>query len=248
MRVALKIIGGLFALLLVAGVVFYLVANEKQPTGESGAAAEALTDKMFAAVNKPAWDSTRYVTWDFGGRHQFLWDRDRHFVRVSWGDKMVLLHTKSVTGKAFKNGTAVTGDEADKLVQTAWSHFCNDSFWLAAPLKARDPGTERSIATTDDGREGLMVSYTSGGVTPGDSYLWFLDETGLPTAWKMWTQILPVGGVESGWTDYTTLPTGAKLATLHPSPIFDLKLSDVKGGMNWSDVGVETDPFGALVQ
>ena len=246
MRTAIKIIGGLLAVLLVVGFIFWLVNNEDRPAGESGPAAEALTDKMLAAVNKSAWDTTRYVTWDFGGRHQFLWDKERHFVRVNWGDKQVLLHTKSVTGKAYEDGVEVTGEAADKLIQTAWSHFCNDSFWLAAPFKARDPGTERSIATTEDGRQGLLVSYTSGGVTPGDSYLWLLDETGLPSAWKMWTQILPVGGLETGWADYITLPTGAKLATLHPSAAFDLKLSDVRGGMNWSDVGVSTDPFAAL--
>ena len=246
MRTALKVIGGLFLFLLVGGFVFWLVANEDLPAGQPGPAAEALTDRMLTAVNAAAWDTTRYVTWDFAGRNQYLWDKERHYVRVTMGDDVVLLDTKSVTGKAYTDGQEVSGDAADELVQAAWANFCNDSFWLAAPFKARDPGTERSIATTEAGREGLLVRYTSGGVTPGDAYLWLLDERGLPEAWQMWTQILPVGGVESGWTDYTTLPTGAKLATLHPSPVFDLKLSGVRGGTQLVDVGETTDPFANL--
>ena len=246
MGTVFKILGGLLLLLVVGGVILYLVANEDLPRGQSGAPAEALTDRMLAAVDAAAWDTTRYVGWDFAGRNQYLWDKDRHFVRVTMGDDVVLLDTKSVTGKAYTAGQEVTGEAANKLVQSAWSNFCNDSFWLAAPFKARDPGTARSVVTTEDGREGLLVQYTSGGVTPGDAYLWLLDETGKPAAWKMWVQIIPIGGLESGWTDYVTLPTGAKLATLHPSPVFDLKLSDVRGGMQLSDVGESADPFAAL--
>jgi hypothetical protein len=53
-------------------------------------------------------------------------------------------------------------------------------------FKLRDPGTSRSIVMQDE-KEALMVTYTSGS-TPGDSYVWILDEN-IP-AWRMWVSIV----------------------------------------------------------
>ena len=53
------------------------------------------------------------------------------------------------------------------------------------------------------------------GVTPGDRYLWVLDEQGLPTAWQMWVRILKIDGLEATWEDWVTLPAGAKISTRH---------------------------------
>ena len=198
----LKWIGIIIGLIILAVVITGLALNESKPVGASGPEADALANKMLSAIDKPAWDSTKYVQWTFKGMHTFLWDKERNFVRISWGDKEVLLHTKTVTGKAFKDKKEVLGDEANKMIQSAWSYFCNDSFWLNAPAKAFDPGTSRSIVKLEDGNNGLMVSYDSGGVTPGDSYLWILDDNGLPKSWKMWVKIIPVGGVGSTWENW----------------------------------------------
>ena len=111
-------------------------------------------------------------------------------------------------------------------------------------VKAFDPGTERSIVKLKDGREGLKVQYNTGGVTPGDSYVWFLDENGQPEAWKMWVSIIPLGGIENSWEGWQTLSTGAKISTTHT--FLGKKrefLTGVKAGMNLSDFGLGEDPF-----
>ena len=228
MRSALKWIAGLLGLLLFIGLIGFLVLNESLPIGTEGTPAEALADKMLAATNKAAWDTTHIVSWDFGGRHQFRWDRSTDSVDVTWEDYKVMLHTGSVAGKAYENGMLLSGSDADKLIQDAWSHFCNDSFWLSAPYKIRDAGTSRSLVNLPNGEEALLVSYDSGGVTPGDSYLWMLDDTGLPTGWKMWTQIIPIGGIEATWENYKTLPSGAVVSQTHELPVFTLELTDIK--------------------
>lgn len=243
MKIILKILGGLVVLVLLLAMAVRIFVHESEPEGIPSPEADALTQKMFTAIDKVAWDTTAFVQWDFGGRHQFLWDKKRHFTQVDWGTTKVLLDINNITGKVFENGTEVTGDAAKATLKTAWDYFNNDSFWLNAPAKAFDGGTQRSLVTLADGREGLKVKYSSGGTTPGDSYVWILDETGLPTSYKMWVSIIPIGGLEFGWTDYMQLYSGAKISQMHKSKIFDLKISDVKAGESFSDFGLAADPF-----
>ena len=225
-------LGGTLLLILVGLATLYLLFDETLPTATTdGPTPDALVEQLYAAVDKPGWDTTRYVTWDFAGRHRFLWHKTVDSVRVVWDNVVVDLHTKTLTGTVREGGQLITGARADELLADAWSHFANDSFWLAAPYKVEDPGTERATVRLDDGGYGLLVTYNSGGVTPGDSYLWEFGEDGLPRRWRMWTQIIPVGGVAATWEGYTTLPTGARLATRHELPVFTLELEDVAGGM-----------------
>ena len=243
----LKWTGILLGLIVLVLFSVYLIYNESKPVGQSGPEADALANKMFMAINKNAWDSTAIIQWTFKGMHDFVWDKDRNLVKVSWDDKVVLLDTKSVSGKAFENGVEVSADKADKLVKAAWSYFCNDSFWLNAPAKAFDPGTERSIVKLEDGGNALMVTYTSGGVTPGDSYLWILDENGLPKSWKMWVSIIPIGGIEFTWENWMDLSTGARIASLHHHKLIDLDISNLKAGTSLSSFGLKNDPFVPII-
>jgi hypothetical protein len=86
-----------------------------------------------------------------------------------------------------------------------------------APYKVRDPGTERKVVNTKMGK-GLLVTYTSGGVTPGDSYLWILDQNNRPVKWKMWVSIIPLGGLEFTWEDWQK-HEGAWFAPTHVGPL-----------------------------
>jgi hypothetical protein len=85
-----------------------------------------------------------------------------------------------------------------------------------------------------DEKEALMVTYTSGG-TPGDSYVWILDENYVPSAWRMWVSIVPIGGFETSWEDYITFPSGLKIATIHGG-LFDLKLENIKIGQSIEEI------------
>ena len=78
--------------------------------------------------------------------------------------------------------------------------------------------------------DAIMVSYRSGGVTPGDSYLWIMDENARPTHWQMWVKIIPVGGLKTSWEDYQTLYNGAKVASSHQFSLGNIKLeiTDIK--------------------
>ncbi len=242
----LKWIGIVLGSLLLVGLLTAWILHEPRPEGQSGPEADALARKMLAAVRADAWDTTAIVQWTFAGLHHYLWDKERNYCRVRWKDREVLLDLNTIAGNAWEEGRRLQGAAAEERVQQAWSFFANDSFWLNAVVKAFDPGTTRSIVVFEDGSEGLLVHYSSGGVTPGDSYLWILDENGLPRRWKMWVQIIPIGGLGATWEEWTTLATGARVATAHRNAFFTLTISDLRGAASAAAFGLMEDPFAAL--
>ena len=202
-------------LTLILGLfVFYLVKNERLPQGTAGSKADQTAMDMMAALNEAAWDSTTAVSWTFKGIHHYEWNRIENAVLVRWGENEALLNTNSQTGQVIRP-EKLREEGKEKLIKQAFDYFNNDSFWLCAPFKAFDPGTERSLVTLKDGREGLKITYTSGGTTPGDSYVWILDEYNKPISVKMWVSILPLGGMEFTWENYLTLKSGALIAQDH---------------------------------
>ena len=242
MKKFLKIIGIVILGIILLGMGTCVVLSEKLPEGIEGPEAEALTDKMFEAIDIEAWDSTKIVTWNFMGIHDYIWNKETTDLQVNWSDTEVKMNLKAYDGTVTTKGVVLEGEAKRKAIDRAFNFFCNDSFWLIAPAKARDEGTSRSVVDLEEGGKGLLVQYSSGGVTPGDSYLWILDDSGLPSGYKMWTQILPVKGVYASWEDWITLDTGAKVATGHDMKIMKSKMTNVKGGQSYSDLGIE-NPF-----
>jgi hypothetical protein len=242
-----KVLGIIIGVFMMAFLVLFLMFNEPLPQGEKGVAADALAEKMLVAINKSAWDSTGVAQWTFKGSHHYLWDKKRNWVRVQWSDNEVFVILDELKGVAFKNGKKLEGRKADKLVKKAWSFFANDSFWFNAPSKVFDNGTERRLVKMDDGEEALLITYASGGVTPGDSYLWILDENGLPKSWKMWVKIIPIGGVETTWEDWKTTETGAKIAqSRHFSEKINIEIENIKTARDLKTFGLGEDPFVVL--
>jgi hypothetical protein len=241
---------GIIILLLVAvigGLLFK--AHEKLPIGIKGEKAEALAKKMIQAVNKTAWDSTAFVSWSSRSGYSHLWDKQRNLAQVEWKNNRVLLDVHNKSGKAWENQQAVTDAKlSQELIEKAYKSFINDAFWLNPIVKIFDEGTERSLVTQPDGSEALLVSYASGGVTPGDAYLWKVDAQGLPTAWQLWVKIIPIGGVEFSWEDWVTLPSGAKIAVGHKEKSMGLStpLTNLKSGARLADIGVSADIFSAI--
>ena len=214
MKKFLKVLGSLLGILILAAVIYYFVKNESLPEGVQGKEADALALKMLSAMNNDAFKSTEILEWSFRGEHHYTWKKQEAKVEVSWDDQTVILdlndHTKS------------KGDNQE-VIQKALDYFNNDSFWLVAPYKVFDEGTERSIVK-QEGKDALLVTYTSGGSTPGDSYLWTLDSNYLPTSYKMWVKIIPIGGVSATWNTLNTTNSGIKLPSKHTLSLFGMEL------------------------
>lgn len=217
LRKFFKIVVGLFVLALVLFGILYIIYNEPMPTGRKGPAADQLAQKMLEAVNYDAYKDTRFIEWSFlDGAHNYKWDKENGKVQVRWDNYTVNLNLNRPSKSTVKeDNTEVIGDARKDLIETATAYFNNDSFWVVAPFKVFDEGTQRSIVSLEDGSEGLLVEYSSGGSTPGDAYLWKLLPNGFPESYQMWVQIIPIGGVEATWDDWKIMESGVALPASH---------------------------------
>lgn len=230
-------------LVLISGLLFVRFAmGMSLPEGKSGAEADAIAERMMERIGIDAWNETRFVSWTFANRNTYIWDRSESLVHISAGDTEAVLNTTNHTGWAKENGSTVSELEHDRLMEWAWSNFCNDSFWLIAPLKVMDKDTKRELVNTENGN-GLLVTYMTGGVTPGDSYLWYLDDSGLPTSYRMWVGIIPVPGVKVTWEDWTSLHSGALIAQKHMLGPMNISITNLKSGSSIEEIGLSQDPF-----
>jgi len=245
---------GIFVLTI--GVLFvsaYIFYDQPLPLGHQGKDAEKLAEMMEQSVGLENWKETGAIEWTFADSINHLWDRKRNFARVRWDENEVLLDLGTRQGIAFAQGRRVGKGEDAGLIEKAYSLWANDSFWLNPIAKLRDQGVslqavELENSEEDSHKQGLLVTYGSGGVTPGDSYLWILAPGGRPLKWRMWVSITPVGGLEASFEGWQKLDTGALVSTLHRLPLgLKLRLSNIRAAKDLSSLAPGGDPFQPLV-
>lgn len=213
-KAIVKFLGYAMITLVIIGVLAYLFIDESVPNGTQGQEAEQLADEMLGALNKPGFDTLKSIKFTYPGGHSYEWNKAENKVRVQWEGNDVFLDLNHPT------------NEFSTLEYQGYEYFINDSFWLVAPFKVRDKGVVRSTVKVEGGR-GLLVTYTSGGVTPGDSYLWIIGEKGFPKAWKLWTSNVPIGGLELKWGGWVE-KQDVWFSTFHPSKVIDLEITGLE--------------------
>jgi len=210
-KTAIKI-GILLTAIIVIGLTAGKIFSESIPVGEKGRQADLLANKMLEALNADGFKALNQISFSFGG-HDYQWNKAENKVEVSWDDYRIALDLEdSSKSEVYQNGESIT--KKQPLIDKATAYFYNDSYWLVAPFKVFDPGVERRLVRLEGGTQALLITHTSGGVTPGDSYLWLLDEQFRPIAFKMWVSIIPIGGLKATWEDYKTV-NGVTFATRH---------------------------------
>ncbi len=231
MKKILKITGLILLTIIVVLAVFAWIKSEPLPAGKSGVEADILAKKMLTALNYETYKNTRFLEWQFrANANQYKWDRQLGICMVKWKDYEVSLNlANSPKSKVVKNGQPLPSEENQELIEKALDMFYNDSFWLVAPYKVFDKGTTRSIVDLEDGTEGLLVTYTTGGSTPGDSYLWQLNPNGFPNSFKMWVNVIPIGGLEASWDDWLVAESGAFLPKTHEFGPITFSMGELRG-------------------
>jgi hypothetical protein len=226
---------------------FWTSACASVPEGVVGPAAEELTTQVETSLHVDAWRELAVVSWSFAGGHRWLWDKHQGMVRLQDGDGTAWLDLWDRGGVAHnEQGQPLSPTDEKKRLEDVYAAFINDSFWLNPFAALRNDGVTRSIVD-DDGRRALLMTFASGGVTPGDSYLIFVDDKSQPTSWRMWVQVLPVKGLESSFEDWTDVG-GARLAATHRMLGLSVDTRPIAGGATLTAVGEPADAFALLEQ
>ena len=174
-----------------------------------------LADEVMGAMGgREAWDSTRYLQWNFFGFRSLTWDKERGDVRIEVpGDSITyLLNINTLQGKVKRRGEVVSNPDTLKtLLAKGKSIWINDSYWLVMPFKLKDSGVtlkHMGKDTTADGRpaEVLQLTFKNVGDTPQNKYLVYVNqESKLISQWayfKEASQNEP--NFTTPWKDYNT--------------------------------------------
>jgi len=204
--------------------------------------AVALADEVMRALGgAEAWNNTRYLRFDFaverdgkaGPPRSHTWDKHTGRYRLEGktreGDPyLVLMNLNTKEGSAWMKGAKVEGEEAKKALDNAYGAWVNDTYWLLAPYKMKDPGVILASAgeETKDGTtwDKVVLTFDNVGLTPKDKYwLWVNRQTKLVDRWDYvlkGEEAPPTTWLWKGWKAYGAI----QLAPDRPSPTENRKI------------------------
>lgn len=213
------------------------------PKGEPGEAAEKMTQRMLAAADFEKWKATSAVSFVFREDDRVFWDKKRKLVEVQF--KKNLVQFSEVSGKSLCfEGERRILDECGELTAAAIKRFYNHTYWLNPAFHIDTPNAVRAIAETDK----LLVSFKSGGATPGDTYLFSVDNEGKLSEMRMWVSTLPIKGARATFTNYQTSATGVRIALDHKvASLASVNLSEVQMYATYPETG-KADRFQGLLE
>ncbi|WP_127845684.1 hypothetical protein [Psychroflexus aestuariivivens] len=212
MKKFFKIFGIIILLIITTLVIVGWSISEDLPEGKSGANADQLAEKILESINHDAYQNTSIISWNFADLHDYEWHKNENYVIVDFDENKVQLNLKDYAKSKVLEPQSISEENQKKLIDETVKYFNNDSFWLVAPHMIMDKNVERKIVK-HDGKNALLVTFKKGGTTPGDSYLWIVDENYRPKAFKMWVSIIPIGGLKAEWKDWELTNTGVMMST-----------------------------------
>lgn len=145
-----------------------------------------IADKVMKAMGgRAAYDSTRYISWNFFGARKHVWDKhtgDVHIESIR-DDYSLDMNINDMTGSLKMAGEAVTHqDSLSKYLKKGKEMWINDSYWLVMPFKLKDSGVTLSYIGKDTIFGGaqadkLQMTFDGVGVTPQNKYHVYVEET-----------------------------------------------------------------------
>ncbi len=144
-----------------------------------------IADEVMQAMGgRAAWDSTRYLGWNFFGMRSLLWDKQTGNVRIEvpQDSTLYLVNIREDTGKVMRKGQEITNpDSLQKYVEQGKKIWVNDSYWLLMPFKLKDSGVTLTYVGEDTIRGGspadvLEMRFENVGFTPDNKYRVYVDK------------------------------------------------------------------------
>ena len=150
----------------------------------SDPAAVELADSVMAAMGgRENWDKTRFISWNFFGRRNLVWDKHTGNVRIeSLSDSTIyLVNINNLEGRVQVRGQELTApDSLQKMLAKGKSIWINDSYWLVMPFKLKDTGVTLKYLGEDTTLTGtkanvVEVTFQDVGDTPQNKYRVYVD-------------------------------------------------------------------------
>jgi len=163
----------------------------------SDAKAIAIADDVMKAMGgRTAYDSTRYIGWNFFNSRKLWWDKIAGDVRIESlrDDFKVKMNINSMEGEVWKDSTLLTQpDSLNKYLQQGKNIWINDSYWLVMPFKLKDSGVTLSYVGEEKSdsldADILELRFKNVGKTPDNKYQVYVDrETNLISQWAFFTK------------------------------------------------------------
>ncbi len=164
----------------------------------SDPAAVELADSIMTAMGGRAnWDKTRFISWNFFGNRDLVWDKKEGRARIeSHKDSITyLVNLTTLEGRVSVRGNEIApGDSLRKMLNKARSIWINDSYWLVMPFKLKDTGLTIKYVGEDTLMTGgkcnvLELTFKDVGDTPQNKYRIYVDLTdNLVKQWAYYSQ------------------------------------------------------------
>jgi hypothetical protein len=163
---------------------YYNPPAEGFNAAESDPAAIELADSIMVAIGgRKNWDATRFISWNFFGARDLVWDKKDGRVRIesSRDSTIYLLNLNTMEGKVQIKGQELTeADSLTKMLDRAKRIWINDSYWLVMPFKLKDSGVTLKYMGEDTLVNNkyynvLQLTFENVGVTPQNKYDLYVD-------------------------------------------------------------------------
>lgn len=182
----------------------------------------ALADKVIAAHGgAEAWNEKRYISWNFLGVRDLIWDKYTGLVRIDFprATTQYIVNINQDTGRVkVSEELIVDQDSLKKMLNQAEQIWVNDSYWLVFPFKLKDPGVQLKYQGNDttlagEPAEVIALQFDSVGFTPQNKYLAYINpETHLIMQWDYYQNASDsAAAFQQLWSDYKDFD-GIKLA------------------------------------
>lgn len=146
------------------------------------AAIELADSIMLAMGGRENWDNTRFISWNFSGRRNWVWDKKMNRVRIeSLKDSIIYLASvNNDEGRVqVKSQELKDPDSLKKMLTKAKSMYFNDMYWLAMPYKLKDAGVTLKYLGEDTLKGNrfnvVQLMFQGVGDTPENKYKLYVD-------------------------------------------------------------------------
>jgi hypothetical protein len=239
----IKLLLSLFILSIIGlGLMFIIMRTSMPTSGKDGKEADAFAKSVQNSVQRSAWARTGAIKWSMFNR-QYLWDLRRGLVRVKIENNDVYFDIQRRRNIVRRGKKTLSGSNAERIASEAYAHYIKDRFILEPTQSFFDSQVRRFIVNPDTPEASLFVHYGAGGLTPKDSFQWFMNEnTGLPSGVRLWADLIPVSGVMVIFANWKELKTGLKISTLRTVGPLTINI-DVKADTSLTQLMGRKDPF-----